>query len=61
MYWNGTQNEWTQVPSFIDQNGYLTCNTDHFSVWTVGEKADVTEQTQAIADMTLVYGGIGAV
>ena len=60
MYWNGTQNEWTQVPSFIDQNGYLTCNTDHFSVWTVGEKADVTEQIQAIADMTLIYGGIGA-
>ncbi|MBY8999083.1 MAG: hypothetical protein KGD60_15275, partial [Candidatus Thorarchaeota archaeon] len=44
----------------IDQDGYLACNTDHFSVWTVGELADVSEQTD-VADMTLVYGGIGAV
>ena len=36
------------------------CNTDHFSLWTVGEIADTTEQTD-VADMTLVYGGIGAV
>ena len=60
MYWNQTQNEWVKVPSFIDQDGYLVCNTDHFSVWTVGELADVSEQTD-VADMTLVYGGIGAV
>ena len=60
MYWNGTQNEWVKVPSFVDPDGYLVCNTDHFSLWTVGEKADVTEQIQAIADMTLIYGGIGA-
>lgn len=59
MFWNGTQNEWVKVPSFIDQNGYLTCNTDHFSVWTVGEEA--TEQTQDVADMTLMYGGLGIV
>ena len=59
MYWNQTHNGWTQVPSFIDQDGYLTCNTDHFSVWTVGELADVSEQTD-VADMTLVYGGVGA-
>ena len=61
MYWNGTQNEWVKVPSFIDQNGYLTCNTEHFSIWTVGEMADSTEQTEGVADMTLVYGGIGVV
>ena len=58
MYWNGTQNEWTQVPSTIDQDGYLICNTDHFSLWTVGEK-DLAEKTQAIIDMALIYGAIG--
>ena len=58
MYWNGTQNEWVKVPSYIDQNGYLTCNTDHFSIWTVGED-DLAEKTQAIIDMALIYGGIG--
>jgi hypothetical protein len=37
MYWNQTQNQWTPVESHIDQNGYLVCNTDHFSTWTVAE------------------------
>lgn len=58
MFWNGTQNQWIKVPSFIDQNGYLTCNTDHFSIWTVGENE---EQTAAFTDMTLVYSTIGVV
>ncbi len=58
MYWNGTQNEWTQVPSTIDQDGYLVCDTDHFSLWTVGEE-DLAEKTQAIIDMALIYGAIG--
>ena len=37
MYWNQTQNQWTPVESHIDQNGYLVCNTTHFSIWTVVE------------------------
>ena len=37
MYWNQTQNQWTPVESYMDQSGYLVCNTDHFSTWTVGE------------------------
>ena len=37
MYWNQTQNQWTSVESQMDQNGYLVCNTDHFSTWTVAE------------------------
>jgi hypothetical protein len=37
MYWNQTQNQWTPVESYMDQNGYLVCNTDHFSTWTVAE------------------------
>jgi hypothetical protein len=36
-YWNQTQNQWTPVESYMDQNGYLVCNTDHFSTWTVAE------------------------
>jgi hypothetical protein len=43
MYWNTTQAQWTTVESFIDQNGYLVCNTNHFSTWTVAELADTTE------------------
>jgi hypothetical protein len=58
MYWNGTLNQWIKVPSYIDQNGYLTCNTDHFSIWTVGE---IEEQTKAFTDITLVYSTLGVV
>jgi len=35
MYWNQTRTEWELVESHMDQNGYLLCNTDHFSTWTV--------------------------
>ena len=58
MYWNGTQSEWVKVPSFVDQDGYLVCETDHFSLLTVGEE-DLAEKTQAIIDMALIYGAIG--
>ncbi|MEJ2105306.1 MAG: hypothetical protein P8X47_12130 [Ignavibacteriaceae bacterium] len=37
MYWNQTQNQWNPVESYMDQNGYLVCNTDHFSTWTIAE------------------------
>ena len=37
MYWNTTQAQWVSVESYMDQNGYLICNTDHFSTWTVAE------------------------
>jgi hypothetical protein len=37
MYWNQTQSQWTPVESQMDQNGYLVCNTEHFSTWTVAE------------------------
>ena len=36
-YWDQTQNQWTPVESYMDQNGYIVCNTDHFSTWTVAE------------------------
>ena len=37
MYWNQTQAQWTAVDTYLDQNGYLVCNTDHFSTWTIAE------------------------
>ena len=45
MYWNQTQAKWQIVESFMDQNGYLVCNTDHFSTWTVAEISEITEPT----------------
>lgn len=44
MYWNQTSAQWETVQSVIDQNGYLTCNTNHFSTWTVAEMQQ-TEET----------------
>ena len=37
-YWNGS--EWTPVHSWIDGEGFLACDTDHFSLWTVREMKD---------------------
>ncbi len=31
MYWNQTRTEWESVESYMDQNGYLVCDTNHFS------------------------------
>ncbi len=37
MYWNRTSLSWVSVESYMDQNGYLACDTTHFSTWTVAE------------------------
>jgi hypothetical protein len=37
MYWNQTSAQWKNVQSYMDSNGYLVCNTNHFSIWTVAE------------------------
>jgi hypothetical protein len=37
MYWNRTQAQWIPVESYMDQNGYLVCNTNHLSTWTIAE------------------------
>ncbi len=34
-YWNGS--EWAPIHSWIDEEGFLVCDTDHFSIWTVRE------------------------
>jgi hypothetical protein len=45
MYWNQTRAQWEAVESYMDQNGYLVCNTDHFSTWTVAEITQTEETT----------------
>jgi hypothetical protein len=45
MFWNQTRAEWQIVESYMDQNGYLVCNTDHFSAWTVAEITQTSEET----------------
>jgi hypothetical protein len=46
MFWNRTQGEWETVPSYMDQNGSLVCETNHFSTWTVAEIYNVEEALQ---------------
>jgi hypothetical protein len=66
MYWNRTRTEWEPVDSYMDQNGYLVCNTDHFSTWTVAEISESTEVPDPETtlnngvQMAYVYAGIAA-
>lgn len=53
MYWNQTQNQWEPVESYMDENGYLVCNTDHFSTWTVAE-VDPEEIPEGIHVITVI-------
>jgi len=61
MYWNRTRAEWETVESHMDQNGYLVCNTDHFSTWTVAEIEDTKEALQNGINVAYVYAGIATV
>ena len=54
MYWNTTQAQWTPVESYMDQNGYLVCNTDHFSTWTVAEVESPEQIPEGIHVFTVV-------
>jgi hypothetical protein len=60
MYWNRTQAAWEAVPSFMDQNGYLVCNTNHFSTWTVAE-VDPAEAIQTGVNLAFFYALVIAV
>jgi hypothetical protein len=66
MYWNRTRTEWEAVESFMDQNGYLVCNTDHFSTWTIAEISgstvpDPEETLNNGLDTAYVYAVIAVV
>ena len=58
MYWNETRGEWEAVESYIDEDGYLVCSTDHFSTWTVAEISESTETTDTGIPMEYIYAGI---
>jgi len=60
MYWNRTRSEWEAVESYIDENGYLVCNTDHFSTWTVAE-IDPEEALQLGLNLAYIYVAISLV
>jgi hypothetical protein len=64
MYWNRTRAEWETVESHMDQNGYLVCNTDHFSTWTVAESTEVPDPEETLSngiEMAYVYGAVAVV
>ena len=54
MYWNRTQAQWVTVESHMDQNGYLVCNTDHFSTWTIAEVGSPDEVPENIHTYTVI-------
>lgn len=54
MYWNQTQAQWIPVESYMNQDGYLICNTDHFSTWTVAEVESPEEVPEGIHVYTAV-------
>jgi hypothetical protein len=61
MFWNGTRGEWEAVDSYMDQNGYLVCDTDHFSAWTVAEIDNAEEALQFGLNIAYVYAAITVV
>ncbi len=54
MYWNQTQAQWVTVESYMNQDGYLVCDTDHFSTWTVAEVESPEEVPEGIHVYTVV-------
>ncbi|UCC58166.1 MAG: hypothetical protein JSW14_07395 [Candidatus Bathyarchaeum sp.] len=53
-YWDQTQNQWIPVESYMNQDGYLVCNTDHFSTWTVAEVENPEQIPENIHIYTVV-------
>ena len=60
MHWNKTQGEWEAVESYMDQDGYLVCETDHFSTWTVAEM-DPEEAMKFALNMAFLYVTISVI
>jgi hypothetical protein len=54
MYWNQSQAQWVTVESFMNQDGYLVCDTDHFSTWTVAEVESPDTVPESIHVYTVV-------
>jgi hypothetical protein len=54
MYWNGSRNAWVPVASHLDADGYLVCETPHFSIWTVAEVVPTTLTASLSSDAVTV-------
>jgi hypothetical protein len=60
MYWNQARNQWETVDSSIDANGYLVCETNHLSTWTVAE-VESTSLLGLSTELLIAVVGIGAI
>ena len=60
MYWDQTRNQWQVVESSFDANGYLVCETDHLSIWTVAE-VESTGFLGLSTELLFAIVGIGAI
>jgi hypothetical protein len=58
MYWDQTRNQWQAMESSIDGNGYLVCETDHLSIWTVAE-VESTGFFGMATELVIAVAGIG--
>lgn len=54
MYWDRSGQNWVPVESHIDEDGYLVCETTHFSTWTVAEIVESAVQWTTYAIMSIV-------
>jgi hypothetical protein len=60
MYWDQTRNQWQVVESSVDANGYLVCETDHLSIWTVAE-VESTGLLGLSTELLIAVVGIGVI
>lgn len=65
MYWNEARGEWEAVESSLNKDGYLVCNTNHFSTWTVAEISESTDTIEETVDTGIpveyIYAGIAVI
>lgn len=52
FYWNAAEQAWIPVASHIDQDGYLVCETNHFSIWAV---AELQSESYSVTAVPLEY------
>jgi hypothetical protein len=60
MYWDQTRNQWETIDSTIDENGYLVCETNHLSTWTVAE-IESSGFLGVSTEMLIVVAAIGVI
>jgi hypothetical protein len=66
MFWNHEQARWEPVDSSMDADGYLVCETNHFSIWTVAEVdyagfLTLTMELMIVILVVVVVAGTGVI